>query len=197
MERKIEMLKKFKGIIYQDENAEKKVIDDCIKYVIGLYPNIEPQEVINSIQNGKNDDINCDYALALLQAEGTMLFNIAAEKFGSELWKNQAWKKTNCIKRCPFGSMCKKYLVQIDAEMLCYGQLMSQKIREEDLINLSKRSNIKIYRSNNDIYIDLNSAYYDDQLLSSYFFDHNWFIWWFGDNGCKGKLNGYNVIPYL
>ncbi len=191
------MLEEFKSIIYKDKNEEKKVIDDCIKYVMGLYPNIDPHKVINSIMNDENSNINYDYNFALLQTEGTKLFNIASEKFGTKLWENQAWKKAECSKRCPFGSMCKKYLVQINTEMLCYGQLMSRKIREEELINLSEKNDIKIYKLNNDIYIDLNSTNYDDQHLSSYFFEHDWFIWWFGDNGGKGKVNGYNVIPYL
>lgn len=191
------MLEEFKSIIYKDKNEEKKVIDDCIKYVMGLYPNIEPHKVINSIMNDENSNINYDYNFALLQTEGSMLFNIAAETFGMELWKSHAWEKTNCNKRCPFGSMCRKFLVQIDTEKLCYGQLMFQKIREKELISLSQEYDIKIYKPSNDIYIDLNSKNYDDQLLSSYIFDHDWFIWWFGDNCGKGKVNGYNVIPYL
>lgn len=191
------MLAKFKGIIYKDKSAEKQIIENCIKYVIGIYPDIEPHKVIDLIQGGENNDINFDYNFALLQTEGTMLFSIAVKKFGSELWKNQAWKKTDCTTRCPFGSMCKKYLVQIDTEKLCYGQLMIRKIREKELISLSKEHDIKIYKPGNDIYVDLNFMNYDNQLLSSYFFEHDWFIWWFGDNGGNGKVNGYNVIPYL
>lgn len=191
------MLRKYKSIIYKYGDAEKKVIDDCIKYVIDLYPNIDPHEVMNSILSDEPNNINCDYTFALLQTEGTMLFNIAVEKFGTKLWENQAWQKADCSKRCPFGNMCKKYLVQIDTEKFCYGQLRLQKVGEKELISLSETQSIKIYKPNNDIYIDLNSTNYDDQLLSNYFFDHEWFIWWFGDNGGKGKVNGCNVISYL
>ena len=45
------MLSKYKSIIYKNEDAEKKVIDDCIKFVIDLYPNIDPNEVMDLIFN--------------------------------------------------------------------------------------------------------------------------------------------------
>lgn len=191
------MLSKYKSIIYKNENEEKKVIDDCINYVIDLYPNTDPCEIKASISREEINDINCDYTFTLLQTEGRLLFDIAVDKFGKTLWENQAWEKPNCSKECPFGSMCKKYLVKIDTEKFCYGQLKFQKIGEKELIGLSKEHDIKIYKTNNDIYIDLNSDY-DDQFLSDYFFEHEWFVWWFGDFSDDGdKVNGYNVIPYL
>lgn len=191
------MLERYKQIIYKNKSEEMKVIDDCINDVIDLYPNIEPQRIRNSIINSEYNDINADYTFALLRAEGSRLFSIAVNKFGTKLWKNQAWKKSNCSKKCPFGSMCEKYLVKIDTEKFCYGQLMIQNIGEKELISLSKEHDIQIYKTNNDIYIDLNSDY-DDQWLSGYFFECEWFIWWFGDFGDNNrKVNGYNVIPYL
>lgn len=165
------MLAKYKNIIYKDENAEKKVIDYCTKYVVNLYPDVDPHKIEKSIQDKENNAINQDYAFVLLQSEGRLLFNITAEKFGMALWKNQAWEKSDCFKKCPFGNMCKKYLVQIDMEKLCYGQLISRNICEKELVILSKTCNIKILKPNNEIYLDLdlNSNNYDNQLLSGYF----------------------------
>lgn len=62
---------------------------------------------------------------------------------------------------------------------------------------MTKYNSIKIIRPNGNIFIDLNSINYDKQILSDFFFEYEWFIWWFGDLRENNKINGYNVISCL
>lgn len=193
------MLAQYKDIIYKDSATVKRVENKCLDYVLAAHRNVTKDEIIASIASGEVNDLNSDYYFALLMEEGQLLFDVAEKKFGRNLWRSDAWKNTKCKKRCPFGNICKKQLVQIEDELFCYGQLYYRKINEQIMISMANDKRIKILKPNGEVYIDLNCSEYDEQLLSEFFFKYKWFIWWLGDNGeySGTKINGYNVISFL
>lgn len=192
------MLEKYQSIIYQNEEDKEKVKKDCLNFIIHKYKNYTKEEILNLIFSDQPNEISDDYAFALLETEGHMLFDITAKKFGFKIWKGKAWKNKTCKRKCPFGDECKKYLITIDNLRYCYGQLYYNKITENEIIEMSKNHKIKIINPNENVHIDLNMDY-DEQIFSNFFFDYEWFICWFGDNaGRKNKkVNGYNVIHLL
>ncbi len=193
------MLSQYRCIIYKDKETFKNIENECVNSVLNIHQDRTKEDVITSITLGEVNDINADYYFALLMAEGRLLFEVAEKKFGRILWSTDAWRKKDCKKRCPFGNICKKELVQIDDVLFCYGQLYYRRISENIMIDMTKNKSIKVLKPNGEVYIDLSCSDYDEQLLSEFFFRYEWFIWWFGDNGGRngGKVNGGNVIPYL
>lgn len=194
------MLHEYQKLIYEDEKAKEKVKNDCLNEVLNMHKNRTKDEVIKAIVSDEPNEINSDYEFALLMTEGQMLFDKAVKNFGEKLWNGAAWQKDNCKVKCPFGSMCKKDMVIIDKNQYCYGQIYQKRLCEKDLIEMAKNNHtINIVNDNDHVYLDLNNSKHDKQLLSEYFFKHDWFIWWFGDNDGRvnDNVNGYNIIPFL
>lgn len=193
------MLSQYRSIIYKDKETFRNVEKECVKSVLNIHQDRKKKDILSSIALGEVNDINADYYFALLMAEGRLLFEVTEKKFGRILWSTDAWKKIDCEMKCPFGNMCKKELVKIDDELICYGQLYYRRISENIMIDMAKNKSIKVLKPNGEVYIDLSCSNYDEQLLSEFFFRYEWFIWWFGDNRGRngGKVNGGNVIPYL
>lgn len=191
------MLEKYRQLIYKNPAEIKNLEKKCWDNVVKSYP-VE----LNIDDESRKQILEHDYNSSVIFAEGQMLFELAAQKFGNKLWSGNAWKNKSCRTICPLGNMCKKNLVQIDNECFCYGQLYHQKITDDELILMAENNHsIKIIKADGKIHIDLNDTnnekIFSEQIFSAFFFSYQWFIWWFGDNGGKGKVNGINVINKL
>ena len=194
------MLKKYEHLIYANVSEKKKVENECIDLVVKEHREYSKEKILELILSDKPNDIDSDYQMYILMTEGSLLFDKAAKKFGDKLWQSKAWKNKTCKRRCPFGDVCRKYLVKIDNECFCYGQLYFSKITENKILEMLKEHNIQLLNSNGSVYIDLNNADdYKRQFFGSFFFEYEWFIWWFGDDGGRKdkKVNGNNVIQLL
>lgn len=192
------MLEKFKPLIYSSEIQRKQVEEKCLQQVIENNPNHTRENIFKLICSKTPNEIAEEYYIySLLPKEGQMLFDLTVDKFGKNLWNRKAWENKTCHKRCPFGDICKKQLIQVDEKFKCYGQLYFRKINAEKVKQLALNHTVKIFNNDKSVYMDLNQ-YYDEQMLSSFFFQYEWFIWNFGDYGeKKGKVNGENVIQFL
>jgi hypothetical protein len=180
------VIEQFKSLIYISDDERKSLQNDVYNSTLLQCPDLPG-----------SDSFEFEFKYNLMIKEGYRLFNLVSEKFGYKLWSNKAWRTKTCELKCPFGDICKKYIVKIDNNKLCYGQLYFKKINEDKLIYMTKYNSIKIIRPNGNIFIDLNSINYDKQILSDFFFEYEWFIWWFGDLRENNKINGYNVISCL
>ena len=192
------MLAKYKSIIYKDKNHERTVINNCINYIQKNHPNYTKEEMYDLIEKNRDDMVSWDFIEELLMTEGQMLFAISVERFGNKLWARDKLPK-NCGELCPFGDMCDKYLVKIDGECFCYGQMLHKhKINMKLLQKIAKEKQVKIIKPNGETFIDLSLQNYDEQLLSYYLFEYEYYIMWFGDNNHnKFKVNGNNIIKKL
>lgn len=101
------MLEKYQSIIYKNENDKKKVKEDCLNFIIEKYNNYTKEEILNLIFSDQPNEISDDYAFALIETEGHMLFDITAQKFGFKIWKGKAWKNKTYKRKCPLGEECK------------------------------------------------------------------------------------------
>lgn len=197
------MLEKYKSIIYENKEVEEKVKDTCINCIVVEHKDYTREEIMNQIASREPNDLQADFSFYLLMEEGKLLFDKAVKKFGNTLWSGEAWRISDCKRKCPFGDMCRKYLVEIDNIKYCFGQLYHNhnEIRENKLvkiiIKMADKYAIKILKTDGNALVDLKSPNFDVQILSGFFSNYEWFVWWFGDNGGKGKVNGCNVIPFL
>ncbi len=75
--------------------------------------------------------------------ESKKLFDKAVEKFGANLWTNEAWHKKDCAALCPYGDECDKKLYMYESVSLCYGQIymdtpvtLPKKMKDDILHNM-------------------------------------------------------------
>lgn len=194
------MLEKYRTIIYESEDEKNKVIDNCIDSVLKYHPKSTKDEILESVSKSKSDILYYDFMCELLMTEGKMLFDVAVAAFGEKIWSSDVKSNNNCKKRCPFGCMCKRYFAVIDGKYVCYGQMLQMQINMESLQKIALEKPVKIMNPNGDVFVDLSSPEYDEQLLAEYFFRYQWFIMRFGEKSCeygKNKVNGNNVIKFL
>lgn len=193
------MLKKYRTIIYKNDDEVNKVIDTCINHVLKNHPECTKDELLKSIITKKNDILNYDFINELLMTEGKMLFDIAVAKFGERIWNSNVQLDDNCKILCPFGDMCEQYFVEIEGDRICYGQMLRKQINMKSLQKIAIDKKVRIIKPSGEVFIDLNLPEYDEQLLSYYFFQYEWFIMRFGES-CeydKHNVNGNNVISHL
>lgn len=193
------MLEKYESLIYADKAAKEETHRKCIQFVKDNHPNSSIAEIDKALNSAISNDIIYDYEFCELMTEGKLLFDKVASKFGEKLWRGNAWKNATCRRKCPFGDICKKEIVQIDDDFLCFGQLYDRKISEKKLLEKTEAHIVKFIRQNGDSFtLTACLSDSDKETLSSWFFEYEYFIWWFGSCGRKGgKVSGVNVISLL
>lgn len=187
----------YEHLIYSSEFEKEKVLSEIKNDVFANNPTISPELIESAIDSKENNIYNCEFDTHKRIVEGKRLFKRAEEKFGNILWANDNLDYSNCNVNCPFGEICRKAMVQIGDKKVCYGQLYHSNITEEDLKTMAKNgTSVKLYSGKGSLIADLNSPSFDEQILSAYYFEHETFIWEFGDIE-NNKVIGGNVIPFL
>lgn len=191
------MIEEYQHLIYENDEEKERVQQSVFEETLNCNKEYTVQQGSEAIQSHDKSEFDYDYVLTLMRAEGEMLFDKAVKMFGEPLWNGHAWQNKSCRARCPFGDMCRKELVAIEDNILCFGQLYKNNIDDEKLIRMSRSKRIKIINSDGSVHIDL-SKEFDIQALSWFFFKHTSFIWHFGDYELhKDRVNGINVISLL
>lgn len=193
------MLEKYRQLIYDSKSEQEKIENECLHLVINENPETPESEIIKAVFDNTPNKYAQDYGSYLAMSEGELLFKMTAEKFGYKLWNGKAWKNKTCKKSCPFGGICKKELIKINDDVLCYGQLFCKGLTESKIVKMTKTHRISLLKSDGSVYIDLNNTpdIAENEIFSNFFFDYDLFVMWFGDYGYNHKINGENVIRLL
>lgn len=181
------MDKKYRKLLYSSKNDEEKVLKKCIEYAL-------------EFSDFGTSDFESDYSYALLSEEGKMLFEIAVQRFGKQLWNSEAWHSEKCKSNCPFGEMCKKEKIQINEKCYCYGQIYLNDITKAKLYNNVDYCYISLVNCNNEIILNLNSCLNNSlkkEQFENFFSEMYWFIIQFGDSRGGKHIIGENIINQL
>lgn len=194
------MLSKYQPLIYKNEDEKSAVREQIISEVM-KYCSCTRDEVLEGIHvNNPNDNrIECTFTEITLYTEGQKLFDLTAERYGRKLWSGAAWKNKTCRKRCPFGGMCNKSLIEIDGTLYCYGQLFQKNQGKENLTEMARMQRIRIIKPDGKVCQDSFADNYDEQVLSSFLFQYELHILYFGEPYTSGgkRIRGSNVIRLL
>lgn len=200
------MYEGFKNLIYKSEEDEKAVIEKVILYVMELN-SCTREELLEAIskdepETSKERDIQYDYCMELNLTENCMLFNLTVDRFGRKLWSNNAWHNKTCRRKCPFGSICKKRLFEIDSKLFCYGQLYvkhNEYISSDSIEELFSKQHIRVINADGTVYVDTKSPNFDIQMLAWCFDEYVFFLDDFGNKYTRypNKIFGNNAIHLL
>lgn len=123
----------FEKLIYNSEEEKQEGHKMCLNKVLKSYEygsqrkKIAPNEIEKCL---KIWDGECppweayEYVLEKNKTEGQMLFNYVRKKGADKLWAGKAWQNKTCKRICPYGEFCKKSVVSINENKMCYGQLL-------------------------------------------------------------------------
>ena len=194
------MYEEFKSLIYKSKEEEQAVIDEVIFDVIKKH-SCTKEELLNALSEDEPNEIQSDYHWELRTTENYMLFKLAVDKIGRKLWSNKAWHNKTCRRRCPFGDICRKRLIEIEGELFCYGQLYIKHniyVSSDSIKELYPTQHIRVIEPDGTIFIDNRSPKFDIQIFASCLGEYEFFILDFGDKFTyPNKIYGNNVIRLL
>lgn len=128
-----------------------------------------------------------EYVLEKNKTEGQMLFNYVRKNGADKLWAGKAWQNKTCKRICSYGEFCKKRVVSINENKMCYGQLLYNDLSLEKLKELD--SGVKLLSINGDI-INVD--------LESFFYVYECYYEWFGCKKSPKRYYGDNcLLPLL
>ena len=200
------MLEKYRHLIYKDEEARNKFIEEVLDEYLGnnlLTTSKEKRERI------KNQPEPSDFGYSLFTSEGERLFILVYEKLGKKYWAGDMWSMDDCRPDCPFGNICKRKFIKAKGKHYCYGQLLVNNLGTENFVNMISEGN-KVQIVDHDGYIYFDSDIWDtiedsEMIISSYPLEFYHYENVFGDityvrnkdNKLKPILVGENVISRL